>query len=385
METSPGHFIYVHVPFCKQKCSYCDFFTITDPSGMHPLAPVWLELCAREADLWVKAGDMDLARPVQTVFFGGGTPSLLEPKSIESFLRTLRESFGFLPDVEITLETQPDTVDLEKLAAFSAAGINRFSIGVQTFDAATLAQTGRRHSVQQSRSTLQAATATGEVVSLDLICAWPGQTLDQWMADLEEALSFTPAHISVYELTYHEGTLLERDRRAGRVSELDEQLRISMFEHTRSTLGAEGFEHYEISNYARPRMRSLHNQNYWQLGNYIGLGAGAHSLVFPNRYENPNSAGDYARAIERKRLFRRLSNTSDPDVFLAENLQMAIRSLDGVDLDWFGKKIGRDVLSQKRSRIEGLASEGLLELYGSVLRLTPQGQLRSDSIIGHLL
>jgi oxygen-independent coproporphyrinogen-3 oxidase len=378
-------FIYVHVPFCEQKCAYCDFFTITDPDGKHPLARTWLDLCAREAELWLDAGDMDRTKPIKTIFFGGGTPSLLEPVAYAGFFARIKQTFAFAPDVEITLETQPGTVDAHKLQAYAHAGFNRFSIGVQSFDDRFLLPTGRRHNAEQSRATIHAAAATGKLVSIDLISALPGQTIGNWRTELDEALSFSPDHISVYELTFHEGTQYFRDMRAGRLTEADEDTRIAMFEHTRQRLTAAGYEHYEISNYARPGARSLHNQNYWQLGDYAGLGAGAHSLVFPNRYANPNAASDYARTIQSGRLFRRPSNTSDSDVFLAENLQMALRNLDGVNLDQLSEKFGRDILAEKEHALAELEQNGLIQLAGSTLRLTATGELQSDSIVSKLL
>jgi oxygen-independent coproporphyrinogen-3 oxidase len=372
------------VPFCEQKCSYCDFFTITDPQRTHPLASRWLELCSQELQLWREAGDVQNA-PIETVYFGGGTPSLLEAGAIGDFLQEVRAKYGFAPGAEVTLETQPNTVDATRLLQLADAGINRFSIGVQTFDPTILAATGRRHSVQQARDCILAAQKTGAVVSIDLIAAWPGQTLAAWEADLDEAISFGAPHISVYELTYHEGTQMHRDQRAGRIAEVDEDTRAEMFKLTRSTLIAAGYDHYEISNYARAGARSLHNQNYWQLGNYIGLGAGAHSLVFPNRYANANSAGDYARAIDGGRLFRRLANPADPDVFFAENAMMALRLLDGVEVDMLRERFGEAALQKRGSSLQRLQEAGLVELRHGRLCLTEQGELQADTVTMELL
>lgn len=349
------------------------------------MAAGWLDLCASELWLWVEIGDVATTLPIQTVFLGGGTPSLLSPAAVEKFLSGLRTRFAFAQNVEITLETQPGTVDAQQLRDFANVGVNRFSIGVQTFDDTILQSTGRRHTVAQSRDTIVSARETGKTVSIDMICAWPMQSLAQWRADLDHAVSFAPDHISVYELTFHEGTKLYRDRKHGDVSEADEDLRIAMFEHTRDALTAYGFEQYEISNYARAGARSVHNQNYWLLGNYIGLGAGAHSMLFPDRYNNPNSATDYARAIQSGKLSRQLCNAADPDVFFAENLFAALRFTEGADIEHLASKLGRDAYQARTARLAELQAAELLAVSNGRVKLTPAGQLQADAIISHLL
>lgn len=377
--------IYVHVPFCEQKCAYCDFFTITDPDRKHPLAADWLGLCFQEAELLAAAGDLPPDRPVQSIFFGGGTPSLVDPARYVEFLARIRDRFALSPMLEVTLETQPGTADAATLQAYADAGITRFSIGVQTFDESTLLRTARRHTVRQAHETLRGARATGRLVSLDLICAFPGQSLEAWSQDLQQALAFSPEHISVYELTYHPGTEFHREVRKGRMIPAEDELRVEMFDHTEQSLTHAGFEHYEISNYARPGARSVHNENYWKLGDFVGLGAGAHSFLFPRRYSNPNSADHYAQAISQGRLFRRASDSSDPEIFMLENLQMALRRSEGVDLAQFGERFGGDLLQARWPRLKHLEQEGLVTLRGDTIALTREGRLRADSITEYLL
>lgn len=386
MKSSSPFSVYVHVPFCEQKCTYCDFFTVTDPQGTHPLAGRWMALAARELELWAEAGDAPHGGPVRSVFLGGGTPSLLSPDSVAGFLQFLRTGFGMLPDTEVSLETQPGTADAATLREFAEAGVTRFSVGVQTFDPEFLSRTGRRHTVEMTRQTLRDAAATGRILSLDLIAALPGQTLDAWRRELDEALSFGPSHMSVYELTFHPGTRWYRDLTAGRMTEADEDLRITMFEEAERVLTAAGFEHYEISNYARPGFRSRHNETYWRLGNYMGLGAGAHSLVWPRRWNNPGNAAAWAAAVESGHLYRHASDPDDPDVFVAENLAMALRLLEGVDLDWFAAKVGSDLRQGRRAeRLKELETAGLVAVAGPRLRLTHEGRLRADLISEYLL
>lgn len=377
--------VYVHVPFCEQKCAYCDFFTVTDPERKHPLSKEWLNLCFSELELLSSSGELSRERPIQSVFFGGGTPSLLPPEQHADFLARVRSSYNLLVGAEITLETQPGTVDSETFRSFSEAGVTRFSIGVQTFDEEILERTRRRHTVDEARDAVRGAAATGRLVSLDLICAFPGQSLEGWSHDLEQAVSFSPHGISVYELTYHAGTEFHRQLQKGRIHSAEDEVRVAMFEHTRQVLTAAGYEHYEISNYARPGGRSVHNENYWRLGDYIGLGGGAHSFLYPHRYYNPNSAEDYARAIRSGRLFRRSADTEDPLIFLLENLQMALRRSEGVNLEEFGARFGAELLQARMPRFRQLEQEGLVRLTRGTVVLTNQGRLQADTITEFLI
>lgn len=379
-----GHFVYIHVPFCAQHCSYCDFFRVTDRDGGEARTDAWLGLIRKEMRLWTAAGDLDPSVPIRTLYLGGGTPSLASAGALGRFVREVRAEVSVASDAEITLETQPDTVDAAKLAALATAGVTRFSVGVQTFDPTIFAQTRRLHSIEQSRRVLREARSCA-TLSIDLICAWPGQTLAQWQNDLEEALSFDPAHISVYELTFHSGTEMSRRIRAGEIREADEDTRIAMFELTAEVLCGAGFEQYEISNFARPGARSRHNENYWRMGNYVGLGAGAHSYVHPHRYENAPEIAGYERAVSAGSLFRQLSDPSDPEIFALENLQMGLRLTEGVDLEWFAGQFGLDLQTRRAEQLAELVDRGLLSITGNCLRLTHAGRLRLDSIMEFLI
>lgn len=380
----PGHFIYVHMPFCAQKCSYCDFFTVTDREHGSARASEWLETIAAELRLLIATGDIDRALPVRTIYFGGGTPSFAPPESVARFVRAVAQELTIRPDPEITLETQPDTVDDEKLAAFAAAGVTRFSVGVQTFNPRVFKMTDRLHTIEQSRRVLAAAARHG-ILSVDLISAWPDQTLQEWQADVEEALSFAPQHISVYELTMHSGTRMSAAIREGRLQAPSEELRIEMFEATARMLETAGYEQYEISNFARRSARSRHNENYWRLGDYIGLGAAAHSLHFPVRYFNAPAIDLYTEAIAAGRLFRERAETPAPDVFLLENLQMVLRLAEGVDLDWFAARMGEDLRVTRARKLGDLLASGQLRIAGPRLQLTPAGRLQLDGIMQYLI
>lgn len=377
--------LYVHVPFCEQKCAYCDFFTVTDPDRSHPLFDGWLALCLQEFRLWLAAYPAMATLPIATVFLGGGTPSLLPPAQYAAFLNELRADFGVSPGAEVSLETQPGTIAPADYAAYVAAGINRFSIGAQTFNPRLLQPTARRHTVSETVATIGHAQATGATVSVDMICALPGQTLDEWQADLARALEFRPHHLSVYEMTYHAGTQYFRQWRQGKLTETDEATRIAMFRHTRATLTAAGYHHYEVSNFARPGYESRHNRAYWTLDNFIGLGAGAHSYVEGHRFVNPRSADAYARSVRDGKLFARNTDSTDPDITLVENLQMPLRLLDGVNLNWLATRLKQDIRVTRADKLSALARRGWITLSQDSLKLTEDGLLQVDSISEFLL
>ncbi len=378
----PARCIYIHVPFCEQKCSYCDFFTVRDPSGSHPLAPGWFDLLRREMLLWAEAGDIARDQPLETIYFGGGTPSLTPPAVFAEFLRFVRGEFAVAPDCEVTLEMQPGTADAARFGAYAGAGINRFSLGVQTFHEGHLALTRRRHTVGDSRRMIRDAIATAgaDAVSVDLIGAWPGQTVAEWRDDLGRAADTGASHVSAYELTFKDGTDLERAFRSGDLVPCDEDTRIAMFQAAEQTLAAAGLPQYEISNFARPGRESRHNSAYWQLKDYAGLGAGAHGMVWPHRWMNPHDLRGYAAAITAGRLFRQPNDSDDPDVVLAENLHMALRLNRGVNLDDFAARTGRDPRTERPAALASLTEAALVESSGPVLRLTAEGRLRADAV-----
>ncbi len=377
--------IYVHVPFCEQKCSYCDFFTVTDPERSHPHFNSWLELCLAELRLWYAKHPELAGRPVGSVFFGGGTPSLLPPEQFAEFIAAVRSEFQLAADAEISLETQPATIAAEDYGTMVAAGINRFSIGVQTFNPRLLNPTARRHTVEDTEETIRLAKATGAALAMDLICALPGQTLDEWRADLDRAITFDPHHISVYEMTFHAGTQYYRQWKKGQISEADEAIRIEMFRHTHARLTAARYEHYEVSNYAKPGHQSRHNRVYWTLGDFIGLGAGGHGYIGGHRFANPRSAGDYARAVAEGRLFARSVDSDDPDITLVENLQMALRLTEGVNLHWLAERLGQDIRLTRAKRLQELERRGWIAINADHLRLTADGLLQADSVSEYLL
>jgi oxygen-independent coproporphyrinogen-3 oxidase len=271
--------LYIHIPFCKKKCSYCDFVSYAEKDH---LIDEYVETLCREIKLRLATGDGQLA----TVYFGGGTPTLLSPKHFEKLLSNydLR-----ITNYEISIESNPDTADKTKLKELRQLGINRLSIGAQSFNDDHLKTLGRIHNSKDVFRIFDDALSAGfDNLDLDLIFALPGQTLAQWKKDLKIAISLNPNHLSTYNLQIEENTPFY-----GKVQALSEETELAMYEYTIETLTAAGYKHYEISNFARPGCACQHNINYWKNGNYIGVGAGAHSHLNGKRWANPDSIEEY--------------------------------------------------------------------------------------------
>ncbi len=276
--------IYIHIPFCKTRCKYCDFFSTTHLEKRSQYVEALLaEMKDRVATTHSEASNspQGVQYPISTIYIGGGTPSTLE---VEQLRRLGEEAIRLAGDEakserrEITLEANPGDITLEKATAWRAIGINRLSMGIQSFDDDLLRLIGRRHTAEQAREAVAIAQAAGfDNISIDLMYALPSQTMEQWQRDVAEALQLGVQHISTYGLIYEEGTMLTSLLERGHITPVDEDTEIQMYDYLVEQLTANGFEHYEVSNFALPNRRSKHNSNYWNDTPYIGLGAGAHS------------------------------------------------------------------------------------------------------------
>ncbi len=263
--------VYLHIPFCKSRCSYCDFATdvYRDPGAVER----YVDALVTEISLFSGTVNAD------TVYFGGGTPSLLSPEQVERVLRAVRSKFTLAPDAEITMEMNPATVTPESLAAYRSLGVNRASFGVQTFDDRALKLLARGHDAADPRNTFSMLREAGfDNVSFDLIAGLPGQTLAQWRRNLDEAIALSPEHISLYLLEIHQGTPLAEQVRSGRQPTPDDELAAEMYELMLDQLAAAGYEQYEISNFSRPGFESRHNSKYWTIDAVLGFGVSAHSF-----------------------------------------------------------------------------------------------------------
>lgn len=373
--------LYVHVPFCVAKCHYCAF--ISGTPNEQELAE-YPELLMRELQLHPAAG-----RPVDSIYFGGGTPSLLQPPQLDRLLKGIASHTGIQPDAEITLEANPGTIDGISLKGFRDSGINRISLGIQSFDDRTLKSLGRIHTAEQSRQALRDARDAGfSNVSIDLIHSLPGQSLDQWKSELLRATELSPDHISIYGLTVEEGTPFARVYPPGSPELADEDLSADMFELADEFLPAAGFEHYEIANYARPGYRSQHNSGYWRRDGYLGLGVAAHSFLrkgYGVRFSNPDTLEEYRRGVLSGHP-ERLGEFELPlSEAMAEYMYLGLRLSDGVNRHSFELEFGRSFESVYGAVTTDLVKFGLLNQNDAAITLTRRGMLISNQVFSRFI
>ncbi len=389
--------VYVHIPFCERICPYCDFAVVAARTLPADREQGYVAALLRELDLRAPAFERadGSVRPLASLYFGGGTPSLLTPASIARLVAAVTASFPGGREVEVTLEVNPSTVERARLPAFRAAGVNRLSVGVQSFSDATLRRLGRAHRADESRATLAAARAAGfDDVSLDLITAAPAQRLGDLERDLDEALAFAPEHVSAYQLTIEPGTPFEQAARRGQLALADEEEAIRMLERVVERLAAGGLARYEISSFARPGREARHNRRYWERGAVLAIGVGACSYEPPSaaarhgvRRANVRSLDDYL-----SRIASGASADAEPPERLdaasarGEAAFLALRTVAGLAAGAFRDEFGAPPRSFWPDAIETLVGAGLLQEEPSGdLRLTPRGILLSNSVFAHFV
>jgi oxygen-independent coproporphyrinogen-3 oxidase len=382
--------LYIHTPFCTTKCGYCDFNSY---AGHEHMIPDYAATLLKDAALW---RDAVAGRTVGTAFFGGGTPSLMPVADMAAILAGLRATFTLAPDAEIALEANPGGLTCEYLGGLRDAGFNRLSIGVQSFDDEELVLLDRKHTSEDARLAYAAARAAGfDNVNLDFIYGLPEQPLGAWQRTLDAALALSPEHLSLYALTVEEGTPLARDVARGRVPAPDPDMQAEQYEWTEARLAAAGYEHYEISNWALPGKRCLHNLVYWENREYLGLGAGAHSYLNGVRFSTALLPARYAELVEEsaagvidgRGVMRHIAGAEPvtPELAMADTLILGLRLVDGIDVDAFARRHVRDVDDIYGDVIGEFTSYGILERDGTRLRLTPRGRLLSNELFQRLL
>ena len=374
--------IYVHWPFCAAKCPYCDFNShvrsAIDEEG-------WVAAIGRELEWTAKAQGED--RPiVETIFFGGGTPSLMSGKSTARILDKIARGWRMANDVEITLEANPASADAARFADYRAAGVNRLSLGVQALNDTDLKALGRLHNAEEGKAALALAMRNFGRVSLDLIYARPNQGDAAWRTELKQALAFGTGHLSLYQLTIEPETPFALLHKNGALVIPDEDVAAGLYETTQELTEAAGLPAYEISNHARPGSESRHNLIYWRYGDYAGVGPGAHGRLslkgrrmatatqrLPERWQDA--------VTKTGRAFAEVVAVSDADA-AREHLLMNLRLAEGIDLAAYEKRWGARPNAEK---IAGLADQGLLTLAGEILTATPRGRLLLNAVISKLL
>ncbi len=384
--------IYLHVPFCVRKCRYCDFVTY---AGRNALIPDYVAALIADIESAPRRWPGELPR-VSSVFWGGGTPSLLPAESFGRIHDAIERTFGWQfarAAVEITIEANPDTVDEAYLRTVYAGGVNRISLGVQSFQEAGLRALDRDHDAATIARAVAATRSAGiDAVSLDLIFGWDGQTDAAWQADLAAALALTPQHLSLYALTIEDGSALAADIARGRVGAPDDDRQADFYERAVALLGAAGYEGYEISNWARRAPgdpsglhRSRHNSLYWRNGEYLGFGVGAHSHYRGERFGNGRLVRRYIGSARDALVVPSFSETIDASTAMAETMMLGLRLLEGIDRYAFQQRHGLALDAAYGPQLAGLAPLGVLHDDGARLRLTPRGRLVANEVLVRFL
>ena len=375
-----GAGIYIHIPFCKSRCSYCDFATGMYEGG---LAERYVGAVCSEIENWT---EINAPCQVDTVYFGGGTPSLLRPDQIQRILNATRAQFEISDSAEITLEINPGDARKKILSDFRRLGINRASFGAQTFDDQELKQLGRTHNARDISTTFHQLRAAGfRNINFDLIAGLPGQTLSNWKRNLSEALSLGPEHLSLYLLDVHEGTPLADQIARGMRPKPDEDLVAEMYATMVEEVCAAGYEHYEISNFCVPGFASQHNTKYWAGAPYFGFGCSAHSFDGARRrWANERDVAKYVRMIETAESPIVERTDLSEDDLRSESIFLGLRLMCGVDLSDYRSRFGRDLREDYNGELAQLSEAGLIELDSQILKLTTRGALLSNEVFAAL-
>ena len=385
--------IYLHIPFCKSRCSYCDFATdvYRDSDAVERYVAALVREIKSEPPALAGGQFVDdsersanwpaeyaAGSDVDTIYFGGGTPSLLEPQQVEKILNSVNKVFSVANDVEITMEMNPATVTPEKLDAFRSLGINRASFGVQTFNERDLKLLARGHDANDARQTYRMLREAGFAnISFDLIAGLPGQTLEDWSRNLAEAIAMEPEHLSLYLLEIHEGTQLAEQVRSGRRTPIEDELAAEMYELMLDRLTAAGYDQYEISNFAKLGFESRHNTKYWRLEPVFGFGVSAHSVDGRHRYANERDTARYVEMIEHSSSAETYREAID---LASEFAFLGLRLENGISLKDFAERFGFDLKERHKAEFNEFFNAGLIEENEGNLQLTKKGKLYSNEI-----
>ncbi len=376
----PVRSIYVHVPFCEHRCGYCDFSIIANRAE---LIPRYLNALRKELETSPHLDSHLL--DVDTLYIGGGTPTLLSANELEELFSILSDSFLLAPDAEFTIEANPDGLTADKIQVLKSVGVNRVSLGVQSFDDSRLIQLERTHSVQQTETAIELIQQNFNNFSLDLIFAIPGQTLSEWQQMLLKAISFQPPHISSYALTYEKGTRFWSDRNKGNFQSTDEQMEVEMYLKTISELTKANYDHYEISNFAKAGSQSRHNNIYWSGRPYLAFGPGAASFVDGQRHSNHRSSFTWMNRLEQNQSPIVSTDDLTAEERARELLAIGLRRREGVNLDDLSLAAGVDLAVCCDDEISNLIEKGWIHREFSELRITSAGLLFADEIASILV
>src|SRR5712692_59655 len=377
--------LYLHIPFCHTRCHYCDFNTY---AGILPLREPYVRALITEIELAGKLAQLADGTPrrSRTIFFGGGTPSLLTVEQITRLLNACHKAFAVDELAEITLEANPGTLSREQLAGLRAAGVNRLSMGSQSFDAELLKTLGRIHSPREIVQALHNARAAGFTsINLDFMFGLPGQTMRHWQETLDQALALRPEHFSLYSLIIEEGTPFYTWTSEGRITPGDEDLCADMYEYADERLQAEGYENYEISNWALPGHQCRHNLTYWHNLPYLGMGAGAYSCFGGRRFSNVLAPLEYIRLLKARLRPEAESETIERVQEMTETAFLELRTAMGIHLPSFEQRFSETLAQFVGDRLCAVEAAGLLEQTAEWLRLSKRGRLVGNEVFLRLL
>ena len=371
--------LYIHIPFCDHKCIYCDFYSIITSDNID----AFLDSLKKEIKYFSNLYSKD--RIYKSVFFGGGTPSLMEPEYLKEILGYLKNNFIIDDNAEITMETNPGTVDKEKLKRFKDAGINRISIGIQSFDEEELKFLTRIHDKQTAIQTVYNAAEVGfENISVDLIFNLPNQTKEKWIKNLKTAIELPIKHISTYSLILERGTILNKMVLDGKVKMQDDDYDADLYETTIDFLLSNGFYQYEVSNFTKPGYECVHNNAYWRYQDYLGFGTSSHSFVDGKRWWNYSSLKKYISEIELNNHAIMNSENITEEQMHDEYVMLALRS-SGLDLNDYKKRFSDDWIKKNNSYFELLKNEHHLLIDNNWIKLTSKGYAVCDEILKNIL
>lgn len=371
--------LYIHIPFCDHKCIYCDFYSIITSDNINAF------LKSLKKELKYFSGLYSKERIFTSIFFGGGTPSLMQPDYLKDILNHLKNYFNIDDAAEVTMETNPGTVDKSKLKLFKEAGINRISIGIQSFDEEELRFLTRIHDKHTAIQTVYNAAEVGyENISVDLIFNLPNQTKDKWLTNLKEAVKLPIKHLSAYSLILEPGTILNKMVLDGKVNIQDEDYDADLYETTIDFLTRNGFEQYEVSNFTKPGYECIHNNAYWKYRDYLGFGPSAHSFTDGKRWWNFTSLKKYISEVELNQNalmnFETLNKTQIHD----EYVMLALRS-SGIDVNEYKKMFGESWIKKNYTYLKELSITGNILIDGKNIKLTPKGYAVCDEILKNIL
>jgi len=375
ISANPG--LYLHIPFCDTKCGYCDFYSITNNTFRAEFLPALVKEISQYAKHPFQSSAYD------TIYLGGGTPSLLATAELDQLFDTIYRHFSISENCEITIEVNPGTIDEEKLNYYKSIGINRLSIGIQSFSNDELKLLGRIHNSKQAIETYKKARRAGiDNISIDLIYALPDQSLSTWLSTLNKGLDLAPDHISAYNLTYEEGTPFYRQLTKGRLSKQTEEREEQFYNHTIERMQESGFFHYEISSYARSESRfSRHNYKYWTHTNYLSFGPSAHSYWNGQRWRNIRSISKYIHGINSGMDIIDFRESIEEDTMIFEKIMLGLRTADGIDLDKFSKSFTLSFMDLHKNLNTNLIENGFAVVENGYFKLTHKGMLVCDEIL----